>query len=108
MKELPDLKQLTDSDKDALIQALWDELQNLRTKKPKKTAKNSSLPPAKGFKASLKPASDAETGADAASDAVKRVASVGRAGGGRPLSPTPDQIIVAQLKQCKTCGADLN
>jgi transposase len=54
MKDFPDLKQLTDEAKDALIVTLWEELQKLRQKKPKKTSKNSSLPPAKGFKAEVK------------------------------------------------------
>jgi transposase len=35
MKELSDLKQLTDEAKDALIVALWEELQKSRQKKPK-------------------------------------------------------------------------
>jgi transposase len=100
MKELPDLKRLTESDKDALIQALWDELQKIRVKQPKKTSKNSSLPPAKGFKASLNSSSSSE--------ALRRTASAGRAGGGRQLSQTPDQIILAQVKGCKTCGASLS
>jgi transposase len=46
MKELPDIKQLDAEAKDALIVALWEEVQKLRiqlVKKPKKTAKNSSL-----------------------------------------------------------------
>ena len=57
MTELPDLKQLSEEAKDALIVALWEELQRLRQgarKKPQKTSKNSSLPPAKGFKAQVK------------------------------------------------------
>ena len=56
MKELPDIKQLDAEAKDALIVALWEEVQKLRlqVKKPKKTSKNSSLPPAKGFKAQVK------------------------------------------------------
>ena len=57
MKELPDLKQLTDEAKDALIALLWEELKKLQQgppKKPKKTAKNSSVPPAQGFKPNLK------------------------------------------------------
>jgi transposase len=56
MKELPDIKQLDAEAKDALIVALWEEVQKLRiqlVKKPKKTAKNSSLPSAKGFKAQV-------------------------------------------------------
>jgi hypothetical protein len=43
MKELPDLKPLADADKDELIkiiQSLWDELQKLREKKPKKWGKD--------------------------------------------------------------------
>ena len=57
MKELPDLKQLTDEAKDALIVVLWEELEKLQQghpKKPKKTANNSSVPPAQGFKPNLK------------------------------------------------------
>ena len=54
MTELPDLKQLTDEAKDALIIRLWEALQKLQKKRPKKTSKNSSLPPAKGFKAEVK------------------------------------------------------
>ena len=44
MKELPDLKQLTDEAKDALIVVLWEELEKLQQghpKKSKKTANNS-------------------------------------------------------------------
>ena len=100
MKELPDLKQLKDSDKDALIQTLWDELQKLQEKKPKKTAKNSSLPPAQGFKAAVS--------APSGSKEIKRSASVGREGGGRKLSDNPDQIIRAEVKSCKTCGVSLS
>jgi len=102
MKELPDLKQLSDEAKDALIVALWEELQKLQqgqTKKPKKTSKNSSLPPAKGFKAQVK---DQEK-----ENEEKRVSSLGREGGGRPLSETPDQTIEAEVKSCQGCREDL-
>ena len=87
MTELPDLKQLTDEAKDALILALWEELQKIQKKKPKKTSKNSSLPPAKGFKAEVK-------------REQRRVGSLGRAGGGRPLSEHPDPIIESTVKSC--------
>ncbi len=75
MKELPDIKQLDAEAKDALIVALWEEVQKLRqlVKKPKKTAKNSSLPPAKGFKAQAKRKEKASE--------VKRAGSIGREGG---------------------------
>jgi transposase len=36
MKDLPDLKQLTDEAKDALIVVLWEELQKLRQKEAQK------------------------------------------------------------------------
>jgi transposase len=101
MSELPDLKQLNEEAKDALIVALWEEVQKLRQqgKKPKKTSKNSSLPPAKGFKAQVK-------SKNKASD-VKRAGSIGREGGGRQLSEHPDQIITAQVKSCSECGTEM-
>lgn len=99
MTELPDLKQLTDEAKDALIVALWEALQKLQKKPPKKTSKNSSLPPAKGFKAEVK--SEAQAGEQ------RREGSLGRAGGGRPLSEHPDQIIEASVKSCQACGAEI-
>jgi transposase len=97
MKELPDLKQLTEEAKDALIVLLWEEIQKLQQgqqKKPKKTATNSSVPPAQGFKPEIK--TDKKEG--------KRIASLGRAGGGRPLHENPDQIITAELTTCAACG----
>jgi transposase len=102
MTELPDIKQLDAEAKDALIVALWEEVQKLRLqiKKPKKTSKNSSLPPAKGFKAQVK-------SKDKASE-VKRAGSIGREGGGRPLSEHPDQIITAQINSCQGCGTNLS
>ena len=102
MEELPNLKELSDEAKDALIVAMWEELQKLRlalVKKPKKTAKNSSLPPAKGFKAQVKSKEKPSEG--------KRVGSIGREGGGRPLSENPDQIITAQVKSCGGCGTEI-
>ena len=102
MQELPDLKELSDEAKDALIVAMWEELQKLRlalVKKPKKTAKNSSLPPAKGFKAQVKSKEKPSEG--------KRAGSIGREGGGRPLSENPDQIITASVKSCTGCGTEI-
>lgn len=102
MKELPDIKQLDAEAKDALIVALWEEVQKLRklVKKPKKTSKNSSLPPAKGFKAQVK---SKDKGSE-----VKRVGSIGREGGGRSLSEEPDQIITAKINSCQGCGTNLS
>jgi transposase len=99
MTELPDLKQLTDEAKDALILALWEELQKLQQKRVKKTSKNSSLPPAKGFKAEVK--------SEEQGSGQQRAGSLGRAGGGRCLSDHPDQIIEASVKTCQDCGAEI-
>jgi transposase len=99
MTELPDLKQLSNEAKDALILALWEELQKLQPKKPKKTSKNSSLPPAKGFKAEVKSAAK-ESG-------QKRAGSIGREGGGRALSEHPDQILEVTVKTCCECGTEM-
>jgi hypothetical protein len=49
MIELPNLKDLSDKDKDALINKLWDELQQLRQSTAKKK-KSSGLAPSQGFK----------------------------------------------------------
>jgi transposase len=103
MEKLPNLKELSDEAKDALIVAMWEELQKLRlalVKKPKKTAKNSSLPPAQGFKAQVKSQEKPSEG--------KRSGSIGREGGGRPLSENPDQIITAEVKSCTGCGTEID
>ena len=102
MKELPDLKQLTEEAKEALIVELWEKIQKLEKqleKKPKKTSRNSSLPPARGFKADVK---NAEKMIDR-----QRTGSIGREGGGRQLSEAPDQIIKATVKSCAECGKEI-
>jgi transposase len=105
MKELPDLKQLTSEDKDALIKSLWEEILKLRKaseKRPKKTSKNSSLPPSQGFKSSVKPKTPS------AQPEVQREGSLGREGGGRALSEHPDQVVKAHSQQCEACGVSLS
>ncbi len=66
MDQLPTLNQLSEPEKDSLIQVLWAEIQALKgqigelegkLQKPKKGAHNSSVPPSKTPKAS-KPASN--------------------------------------------------
>ena len=105
MKELPPLDGLTHAEKDALIQGLWQELQNLRAeveklkqKRVKKTSHNSSLPPSKGFKPNQSssqppPLNGEETGS--------------HRNGGRELSQQPDQVVVAQAKSCPHCGVEV-
>ncbi|BAY80252.1 transposase IS66 (plasmid) [Nostoc linckia NIES-25] len=107
MEKLPDLKQLSNEAKEALIVELWQEIEKLKTaleaaknqnSSPTKTSKNSSTPPSIGFKKDIKPSKI---------QGVKRQASVGRVGGGRELHPNPDQIIISQVKSCPHCGEEV-
>ncbi|MGG6242908.1 IS66 family transposase, partial [Nodosilinea sp. AN01ver1] len=105
MKDLPPLEGLSSEEKDALIRELWQvvqalqaEVERLKRKGVKKTSRNSSLPPAKGFK----PNSERPK-----PNPSKRTASVGRAGGGRELSASPDQVVVAQVNRCPHCGGEV-
>ena len=97
MKELPNLKELTDEAKEALVVKLWEELQKLQ-KQLEKKPKNSSLPPAKGFKAEVNNLEEIES---------KRAGSIGREGGGRQLSKNPDQTIKATVKSFTECGKEV-
>ena len=111
---LPDLKQLTDAEKDALIVELWEENQSLgkqllemaerlakieeKLNKPPKTSKNSSVPPSQTQKRNQ---------TKGRPKGIRRQASVGREGGGRQLHPDPDQIVTAKVKACPHCAATI-
>ena len=108
MTELPDLSRLTHAEKDALIRALWAQVQALtarmaeleaRLGAPSKTPDNSSLPPSKGKKPNL-PEKDKRRG--------PRPGSLGRMGGGRLLAATPDEIVSAKPVRCMHCQAALD
>jgi transposase len=103
----PDLTKLTEAEKDALILALWAQVQTLtarvaeleaRLSQPPKTPGNSSLPPSKGHKAN-RPEKARRPG--------PRQGSLGRAGGGRPLVEEPDQLVIAKAATCAHCRAAL-
>ncbi len=107
MTELPDLSQLTHEEKDALIRALWAQVQALTVRVaelevkldgPPKTPDNSSLPPSKGQKPNL-PEKSKRHG--------PRPGSLGRMGGGRALTVTPDEIVSARPARCVHCRAAL-
>jgi transposase len=107
MIPLPDPSTLTEGEKDALILALWAQVQALtarmaeleaRLNEPAKTAGNSSLPPSKSHKAN-RPEKEQRIG--------PRQGSLGRAGGGRPLAEEPDQLVVAKAAACAHCRATL-
>jgi transposase len=104
MDKLPELGRLSESAKDALIAALWAEVQRLKARlaaleaklqEPRKDAHHSSVPPSHTPQPNRSPGPRPGT---------HREASVGRAGGGRPRHPDPDQIIIAQAKTCPHCG----
>ena len=107
MTELPDLSQLTHEEKDALIRALWAQVQALTARRaelearlgaPSKTPDNSSLPPSKGQKPN-RPEKVPRQG--------PRPGSLGRMGGGRLLAETPDEIVSAKPVRCAHCQAAL-
>jgi transposase len=112
--ELPDLKQLSHDEKDALIRALWVQVQALtrqvevltarvaeleaRLGAPPKTPDNSSLPPSAGKKASR---------GEKPKRAGPRQGSLGRKGGGRALVESPDETVIARPVHCAHCQAAL-
>jgi transposase len=104
MDKRPELERVSEPEKDALIIALWAEMQRLKARlvaleaqlpKPRKDAHHPSVPPSHSPKANRPTAPRTGT---------RRDASVGRAGGGRPLHPNPDQVIMAQAKTCPHGG----
>jgi transposase len=106
--QLPDLNHLSHAEKDALIHALWAQVQSLTARvavleaklgDPAKTPDNSSLPPSKGQKPN-QPEKTRRTG--------PRQGSLGRKGGGRPLSCDPDEKVTARPAACAHCQSALS
>ena len=84
--------------------ALWAEVQRWPTRvaeleaklrEPVQDARNSRVPPSHPRQANIPPRPP---------KATRREASVGRAGGGRPLHPSPAQVILAKAKVGPQCG----
>jgi len=105
--QLPDLNHLSHAEKDALIRALWAQVQSLtarvtaleaRLGEPAKTPDNSSLPPSKG----QKPNQPEKAGRPG-----PRQGSLGRKGGGRALACDPDETVTAKAVACVHCQATL-
>ena len=105
MTQLPDLSRLSHDEKDALILALWSQIQGLTERvlvleaklgKPPKTPDNSSVPPSKGQKPNRP---------DRAKRLGPRKGSLGRGGGGRALSAVADEVVVAKPARCGNCQA---
>jgi transposase len=101
--QLPDLNHLSHAEKDALIRALWAQVQDLTTRvatlearlgEPSKTPDNSSLAPSKGQKPN-QPEKSKRIG--------PHQGSLGRKGGGRPLACDPDETVTAKPAACAHC-----
>jgi transposase len=115
MNRLPDLGSLSPDEKDALIRALWAQVQALtalvatltarvaeleaKLGTPPKTPDNSSLPPSRG----KKPDRD-----DKPDRSGPRRGSLGRKGGGRMLAEAPDETVIARPACCMQCQAALS
>ena len=112
---LPDLSQLSDAEKDALIVALWTQLDAARAAnaelmakvealtarvaeleaklgEPAKTPDNSSVPPSRGHKPNKPP---------------RHKGRRRRPGTARHLHPDPDRIVEAKAATCPHCAAGL-
>ena len=107
MTEPPNLSNLSHAEKDALILALWAQVQALMARvaeleaklgDPPKTPDNSSLPPSKGQKANQP---------EKAKPIGPRQGSLGRKGGGRPLVCEPDETVTAKAASCAHCRSAL-
>jgi transposase len=107
VSELPDLSLLSHAEKDALIRALWAQVQSLtarvaaleaRLGEPGKTPDNSSLPPSKGQKPNQP---------EKAKRVGPRLGSLGRKGGGRGLACDPDETVTAKPMACVYCQSVL-
>jgi transposase len=106
--ELPNLSYLSHDEKDALIRALWAQVQALtarvadleaRLGGPPKTPDNSSVPPSQGKKSNR---------ADKPRREGPRKGSLGRKGGGRALVASPDETVIARPICCAHCQAALH
>ena len=102
----PDLIRLTEAQKDALILALWQQVQDLGERvaeleaklgAPPKTPDNSSVPPSRGRK----------TNTPACQERDGNTRGKGHGRGGRGLHPDPDQRVEARATACPTCNAAL-
>jgi transposase len=114
MDRLPDLSSLSHDEKDALIHALWAQVQALTAQVatltarvgeleaklglPPKTPDNSSLPPSWGKKPNR---------ADKPARTAPRPGSLGRKGGGRLPAEAPDETVTARPSRCAHCQAAL-
>ena len=108
MIQFPDLGSLSHNEKDALIRALWAQVQALtarvaeleaRLGQSPKTPGNSGVPPSQGKKSNHR---------DKTKRKGPRPGSLGREGGGRARAEHPDQTVIARPACCACCQAALS
>jgi transposase len=105
--QLPNLSLLSHDEKDALIRALWAQVEKLTVRVAEleaklgmapKTPDNSSMPPSQGKKPNR---------GDKPKRKGPRRGSLGRMGGGRALAENPDETVIARPICCAHCRAAL-
>src|SRR5438067_157101 len=106
MTPLPDLSSLSHGEKDALISVLWEQVQTL-TKRVAELEARLNEPPKNSGNSSVPPSRDRKPNRPIRPPGTRREASVGRAGGGRPLHPNPDRTLEAKAAACPHCAAAL-
>ena len=104
MDKRPERERVAEPEKAALILARGAQVQRLHARlaaregkphEPRKDAHHSRVPPSQTPKANRPTRPGTGT---------RREARVGRAGGGRPLHPDPDQVLIARAKSCPHGG----
>ncbi len=106
MSELPDLSALSHGEKAALIRALWAQVQALTARVAELEAKQGGEPPKNSDNSSQPPSRDNKPNReDKPKREGPRQGSLGRKGGGRPLTANPDETVTARPMCCARCQA---
>ncbi len=106
MSELPDLSALSHGEKAALIRALWAQVQALTARVAELEAKQGGEPPKNSDNSSQPPSRDTKPNReDKPKREGPRQGSLGRKGGGRPLTANPDETVTARPMCCARCQA---
>ena len=108
MTQLPDLSRLSHDEKDALILALWAQVQLLTARVAELEAKL-GVPPktnAGQFQRAALERAQAKPGEEGQASGPRQ-GSPGRTGGGRALAANPDGVVTARPVRCAHCQAVL-
>lgn len=94
------------AEKDALILALWEQVQAL-TKRIAELEARLGEPPESSSNSSQPPSRDRNANRPSRASGARREASIGRAGGARPLHSDPDRIVEAWAEVYPRCASGL-